>query len=440
MTADSLLPPNATPLERCIERVFAARLAALDTGIAAATDPATCPPAFLPWLAWQRSVDQWSPDWPTAIKRAVVADSLRLHRIKGTRGAVEQAVKSFGGSIIIDEWWQQDPPGTPGTFDLVMVATGADGQPVSAEMQQQIVDAVTEAKRLSQHFDLVIGQSVAALPHITPIIVAARFFGFTGNLATPLLRPIAGYAANIGDSNPYQWLPLQDASDTTAEDISGNARDGSYTGGYTLAEPVYPLGTVDLGEDSAQVDGIDGAVDTDLPSSLCDASFTAELFFRADSTATVSLDGFDQSIWYSQAEGGGYQILLGIDEGHIAIALRDADGIFDIARGDASLAADAFYNARLVHDSSAKTVRVLLSGYPDWSALAEEIHYSYDSLIAGDSAEPILLAATPGTDSPPLPQPFAGYLQHWRFWDSAIADTDALAVYVNEQGYPVEEI
>ena len=54
----NLLPPNASALERAI----AATGAGIDTLPVAVRDvwnPATCPVALLPWLAWALAVDEW---------------------------------------------------------------------------------------------------------------------------------------------------------------------------------------------------------------------------------------------------------------------------------------------------------------------------------------------------------------------------------------------
>ncbi|NKD86596.1 phage tail protein I, partial [Haematospirillum jordaniae] len=91
--ADNLLPPSASHLERLLADVDAVRLGTLDIVIRDIWNPATCPAPFLPWLAWALSVDVWNPDWPEARKRAVIAASFQVHRHKGTRRAVREALE-----------------------------------------------------------------------------------------------------------------------------------------------------------------------------------------------------------------------------------------------------------------------------------------------------------------------------------------------------------
>lgn len=90
----SLLPPNASPLERAL--AAGAAMAHEPERIAALWDAATCPPALLPWLAWALSVDVWDDAWGEAAQRAAVAGSIAWHRKKGTPWAVKQALAGAG--------------------------------------------------------------------------------------------------------------------------------------------------------------------------------------------------------------------------------------------------------------------------------------------------------------------------------------------------------
>jgi phage tail P2-like protein len=90
-----LLPANATPLERALSLALD-RAGAIPTPAALMWDPTRIPAAFLPWLAWGFSVDDWSPDWTEAEKRAVIASSAAWHRMKGTRGSIEAVLVAMG--------------------------------------------------------------------------------------------------------------------------------------------------------------------------------------------------------------------------------------------------------------------------------------------------------------------------------------------------------
>lgn len=93
--SSALLPPNATPLERAMADAIDAALT-FDVPIRDIWNPATCPADFLPWLAWTFSVDYWDASWIEERKRAVIAESLRIHRTKGSIGSVRRLLAAAG--------------------------------------------------------------------------------------------------------------------------------------------------------------------------------------------------------------------------------------------------------------------------------------------------------------------------------------------------------
>ena len=92
---ETLLPPNASELERAMESVTA-RLGQVPLPIRALWDADTCPAHLLPWLAWAFSVDEWDPDWPEAAKRASIRDAARIQRHKGTVWAIRRVLANAG--------------------------------------------------------------------------------------------------------------------------------------------------------------------------------------------------------------------------------------------------------------------------------------------------------------------------------------------------------
>lgn len=154
----SLLPPNATQAERALEAVTA-RIGSVPIPLPALIDPATCPEPLLPWLAWALSVDNWSADWPVAVKRAQVANAIPIQRRKGTAASVRQVVAAFGGNIALREWWQQSPPGTPHTFDMTLtVAAGTAADPAFIDA---VILGVDRTKPVRSHFTFTLGLSAA---------------------------------------------------------------------------------------------------------------------------------------------------------------------------------------------------------------------------------------------------------------------------------------
>jgi phage tail P2-like protein len=88
----SLLPPNATSQERDMANTVA-RISDVPVPVRDVWNVQTCPSAILPWLAWSDDT-----------KRAVIASSISLHRIKGTVASVKRAlaVAGYPGAQIIE--------------------------------------------------------------------------------------------------------------------------------------------------------------------------------------------------------------------------------------------------------------------------------------------------------------------------------------------------
>lgn len=94
----SLLPQNATPLERDIEQTQDRLLAINPDEITRLYRPHQISSALLPWLAWAFDVPFW-PDDPQ-LKRKLVADSWRLHRLRGTLGGMK-AIAGYQDAEIV---------------------------------------------------------------------------------------------------------------------------------------------------------------------------------------------------------------------------------------------------------------------------------------------------------------------------------------------------
>ena len=174
MTYPSILPPNSTALEKALEQV-AAGLLDIPVPIRSVRSADDCPINLLPWEAWGRSLDNWSSDWPEAIKRARVRNAIPIARQKGTAASVRAVIQSFGGSVAIREWWQMEPKGIPHTFSLI-INLEQQGVPASAAFVDQVIAEVGRAKPVRSHFTFTQGitakASVGLIAAIRPTIYA----------------------------------------------------------------------------------------------------------------------------------------------------------------------------------------------------------------------------------------------------------------------------
>ncbi|KAF7770050.1 hypothetical protein PCIT_a2999 [Pseudoalteromonas citrea] len=103
--ADTLLPLSSSKLEHAISESAAEieRTPILNQHL---WDPWQCPEPFLPWLAHGLSVDSWNSNWSEQVKRHVIADSVPMHRIKGTVGSIKSAIAVLSITAQVEEDWQ----------------------------------------------------------------------------------------------------------------------------------------------------------------------------------------------------------------------------------------------------------------------------------------------------------------------------------------------
>ncbi|RDE04686.1 phage tail protein I [Sphingomonas aracearum] len=201
--ATSLLPPNATPLERSVE-LATARAAEIEANLASLWDPALCSTEILPWLAWSLAVDGWDASWTETMKRAAVAQSIELHRRKGTRASLRTVLDRFDRLLELVEWHQAQPRRDPHTFDVILPLDGKGGERSTARFAEAILTEVHRVKPLREHFQMVQQLTVASFIGIAGAARVASFarheMAFTEDRSQP-------WAALLTDETGE---PLQD--------------------------------------------------------------------------------------------------------------------------------------------------------------------------------------------------------------------------------------
>lgn len=147
----SILPPNAQQVEYDLEQLSGRLLGAADP-ISALWDPQTIPAPLLGYLAWALSVEEWDPYWSEDVKRAVLESSITVHRYKGTRRAVVEALNSLGLGNTISEWFEYG--GDPHTFRLDFPAADifASGYRIDAGFLFQIDRLLNAVKPVRSHY------------------------------------------------------------------------------------------------------------------------------------------------------------------------------------------------------------------------------------------------------------------------------------------------
>lgn len=162
MSDKTLLPANATPLERALAQTI---LTLLDTPVPLNQlwDADTCPVPLLPYLASARSVDRWNANWPEDVKRRVVRNAFVVHQRKGTAGALRRALEPLGYRLTVQEWWQAQPQGGRGTF---AVDVGIENTGVTEATYEEIEQIIDDVRPLSRH--------------LTGLTLSAEIAGHTG--------------------------------------------------------------------------------------------------------------------------------------------------------------------------------------------------------------------------------------------------------------------
>ena len=102
---------------------------------------------------WDASV--WRDSWPVSMKRSVLKNIVREKRKKGTLRAVKDAVASIGSAATIKEWWQQEPKGTPHTFEIQATLGNIEGT-LDSEMQEDLFALIDDAKPVRSHYTFVL--------------------------------------------------------------------------------------------------------------------------------------------------------------------------------------------------------------------------------------------------------------------------------------------
>ncbi len=171
----SLLPPNSTTLERNLTEIGQD---AFDlSSIRIIKDIDLVPQQFLPFIAYQKSVDYWDNSWQDALKRKVIQSSKEQHKIKGTAAAIRRALEPFGYEVKLVEWFQAQPNLTPGTFNLELDLIGKG---LDQEVYNEVNRLVSDAKAASRHLGNLtittnpIGTTKIILVHQTAITFSSE--------------------------------------------------------------------------------------------------------------------------------------------------------------------------------------------------------------------------------------------------------------------------
>ena len=99
-------------------------------------------------LAYDFKVDWWDPNYSLDVKRQVLKDNWRVHRMLGTRAALELALSAIYPGARAEEWFEYG--GTPYCFRLYIDASDAD---IGDAKHRRVLDKVNYWKNLRSHLE-----------------------------------------------------------------------------------------------------------------------------------------------------------------------------------------------------------------------------------------------------------------------------------------------
>jgi phage tail P2-like protein len=108
---------------------------------------------MLSYLAWQLHVDYWRPDMILLEKRDLLKRSFMLHSVKGTPGAIEDAmaaaVKSIGSARVV-EWFEYG--GDPYHFK---VSVDIIGELIGGNLENELLRIIAFFKNCRSRLDAI---------------------------------------------------------------------------------------------------------------------------------------------------------------------------------------------------------------------------------------------------------------------------------------------
>ncbi|MDF3822684.1 phage tail protein I [Leptospira sp. 96542] len=176
MSNTSLLPPNATPLDRAMERVMVKHLCAIPQPHRDLWNPDKCPVRLLPWLAWALGANYWNDAWSESRKRRYVKQALGSSRNLGVKKGVMQIVQALGGAVTVVEWFEKTPPGPPNTFEAYL-DVGTVSPAAAAAAYSEMVNEIQRVKPVRAHFtpyQALQGEATRKLAGVGRVFVSAR--------------------------------------------------------------------------------------------------------------------------------------------------------------------------------------------------------------------------------------------------------------------------
>ena len=147
----TLMPPNASQFEQAVDAASGAALSGVPSPLRDLWNPATCPVALLPFLAWGVSIDFWDTNWTEQEKRDAVAGAIDAQRRKGTRASLREVLDRFDPLIGLVEWFEDRSTLEPHTFRLELPGPAESAVDYDEALIAALLRDIAAVKPLRSH-------------------------------------------------------------------------------------------------------------------------------------------------------------------------------------------------------------------------------------------------------------------------------------------------
>ena len=178
-------------------------------------------------LAYDFKVDWWDADYSLEEKRRTLKDSWRVHKLLGTKAAVEMAISAIYPRTTVLEWWEYG--GEPYHFRLDINITNDS---IDSVKQRRVLERLEYYKSLRSHNDGVT-YFVEAAPAIAKAVATVAAMQETVHvpltLPVPIIKPVA--VARVGAvTGLWESATIQMELPTPTTQCKARARVGVATG------------------------------------------------------------------------------------------------------------------------------------------------------------------------------------------------------------------
>ena len=218
--------PSVVALAEALSELLAARPAEIERlRIYPAID--TLEEPLLDILARDFKVDWWDGEYSLEEKRRTLKDSWRVHRLLGTRAAVETAISAIYPRTTVLEWWEYG--GEPYHFRLDINITNDS---IDSDKQRRVLERLNYYKSLRSHNDGVT-YFVEAQPAIAKAVSTVAALQESAHvpltLPVPIIKPVA--VARVGAvTGLWESATIQMELPTPTIQCKARARVGVATG------------------------------------------------------------------------------------------------------------------------------------------------------------------------------------------------------------------